>query len=212
MNLAYYSRANNAYDNNNKKIYKSMEEKFHSECEELAMKLMIRRPNHQYELSDFLDSYLVKMKKKQITPRHALEKYVLEVAYGKGKMNAKFRTKYGARPEAKLARLEKIRAYMNNPNNHFNYDNINDPDYYDLSAANNYTNINWYTNSLNNRISKYRRLVNMSKMNKAARRIQTAVRTIQAKKAVTQQMSYLNNFRKLNQNDQRKILNLAFKI
>lgn len=49
-------------------------------------------------------------------------------------------------------------------------------------------------------------------MNKAARRIQTAVRTVQAKKPATRQMSFLNNFRRLNQNDQRKIMNLAFKI
>ena len=49
-------------------------------------------------------------------------------------------------------------------------------------------------------------------MNRAARRIQTAVRTVKAKKATTQQMSFLKNFRKLNQNDQRKIMKLAFKI
>ena len=49
-------------------------------------------------------------------------------------------------------------------------------------------------------------------MNRAARRIQTAVRNVKAKKAATQQMSFLNNFRKLNQNDQRKIMKLAFKI
>jgi hypothetical protein len=49
-------------------------------------------------------------------------------------------------------------------------------------------------------------------MNRAARRIQTAVRTAQAKKAATHQMSFLKNFRKLNQNDQRKIMKLAFKI
>ena len=49
-------------------------------------------------------------------------------------------------------------------------------------------------------------------MNRAARRIQTAVRTVKAKKAATQQMSFMNNFRKLNQNDQRKIMKLAFKI
>jgi hypothetical protein len=49
-------------------------------------------------------------------------------------------------------------------------------------------------------------------MNRAARRIQTAVRTVKAKKNATQQMSFLNNFRKLNQNDQRAIMKLAFKI
>jgi hypothetical protein len=49
-------------------------------------------------------------------------------------------------------------------------------------------------------------------MNRAARRIQTAVRTVQRKKAATQQMSYLPNFRKLNQTQQRNIMKLAFKI
>jgi len=49
-------------------------------------------------------------------------------------------------------------------------------------------------------------------INRAARRIQTAVRTVKAKKAATQQLSFLKNFRKLNQNDQRAILKLAFKI
>ena len=49
-------------------------------------------------------------------------------------------------------------------------------------------------------------------MNRAARRIQTSVRTVKAKKAATQQMSFLKNFRKLNQNDQRAIMKLAFKI
>jgi hypothetical protein len=49
-------------------------------------------------------------------------------------------------------------------------------------------------------------------MNRAARRIQTAVRTVKAKRAATQQMSFMKNFRKLNQNDQRAIMKLAFKI
>lgn len=49
-------------------------------------------------------------------------------------------------------------------------------------------------------------------MNRAARRIQTAVRTVQRKKAATQQMSFLNNFRKLNQTQQRNIMKRAFKI
>ena len=49
-------------------------------------------------------------------------------------------------------------------------------------------------------------------MNRAARRIQTAVRAAKAKKAATQQMSFLKNFRKLNQNYQRAIMKLAFKI
>ena len=49
-------------------------------------------------------------------------------------------------------------------------------------------------------------------MNRAARRIQAAFRTLQAKKAAAKQMSFLKNFRKLNQNDQRTIMKLAFKI
>jgi hypothetical protein len=49
-------------------------------------------------------------------------------------------------------------------------------------------------------------------MNRAAKRIQTAVRTVKAKKAAAQQMSFLKNFRKLNQNQQRAIMKLAFKI
>jgi hypothetical protein len=49
-------------------------------------------------------------------------------------------------------------------------------------------------------------------MNRAAKRIQTAVRTLKNKKAAAQQLSFLNNFRRLNQTDQRAILKLAFKI
>ena len=165
MNLAYFNRANKAYANNNNSTYESMEDEFQGECEELAVELMIRRPKPvQYDLFDFIDSYLGKIKKGNITPKRALEKYVLDVAYGKGKMDNKFRTKYAASDEAKLARLEKIRAYMNNPKNwsgnYFNYSNINDPNYYDLVAASNYTNINWYHESINGRIANYRRKVN----------------------------------------------------
>ena len=58
----------------------------------------------------------------------------------------------------------------------------------------------------------YKNALNYIRKNAAAKRIQTAIRTIKAKKAATQQMSFLNNFRKLNQNDQRKIMKLAFKI
>lgn len=162
MNLAYFNRANKAYENNNNKTFENMEDEFQGECEELAEELMIRRPKaDQYYLGDFVDRYLNKMKKGQITPKRALEKYVLEVAYGKGTMNGKYRTKYAATPEAKLARLERIKAYMQNPKNWSNnYGNINDPDYYDLSAASNYTNINWYHESINRRIANYRRRVN----------------------------------------------------
>jgi hypothetical protein len=78
-------------------------------------------------------------------------------------MDRKFRTKYGSAPEAKLARLENIRRKINSATNNFNWANVNDPDYYDLNAASNYTNIDWYTNSLNGRISNYRRRVNATR-------------------------------------------------
>ena len=59
---------------------------------------------------------------------------------------------------------------------------------------------------------KYRNALNYMRRIAAAKRIQTAFRTVKAKKTATQVLSHLPNFRRLNQNDQKKIMKLAFKI
>jgi len=59
---------------------------------------------------------------------------------------------------------------------------------------------------------RYRNALNYVRRTAAAKRVQTAVRTAKAKKNATRVLSHLPEFRRLNQNDQKKIMKLAFKI
>lgn len=160
MNNTFFNKVNS--NNMNEDKFLEMESNFTAACEDLAYALMIgtyKKP--VYDMSDFIDAYESKVKSGQYTLRKALEKYVLDVTYGKGVMNSKFNLKHNGSASNKLAKLLAVRNYINNPsrwpNGNFSWKNINDPDYYDLNAASNRTNINWYTNSLNNRIANYRR-------------------------------------------------------
>jgi hypothetical protein len=139
-----------------------LSDEFALACSELAQSLYLRYNDpERFDGVEFLSEYYPKVKNGTYTLKRAMEKYVLDVVYGKNTMNNKMRTKYNGSPNAKLNRLLKISAYISNPSNwrggHFNWANINDPDYYDMRAAENRSNINWYTNSLNGRIANYRR-------------------------------------------------------
>jgi hypothetical protein len=99
------------------------------------------------------------MKQAKYTVKQLMEKYVVHVLYN-GRLNNKFVYKYNAAPHNKLKRLENIATYMRSPhrwpNGNFSYRDINDPEYYDLGAAQNLSNINWYHNSIGNRINRLR--------------------------------------------------------
>lgn len=159
------NQLNNTNNNESRRanaILNESNDTFDNACEELAKELMIATwTKPQYDLSVFIDDYLPKVKSGQYTLRRALEKYVLDASYGKGKMNNKLNMKYNGSAANKYAKLVAIRNYINNPskwrNGSFNWANVNDPDYYDLGAAQNHTNIDWYTNSLNSRINYYKR-------------------------------------------------------
>jgi len=185
INVAFFNRANNAgqgYVRNNANYYSmrslyntnqlnntnnnesrranailnESNDTFEKACEELAEELMLETwTKPQYDLYVFMENYLPKVKSGQYTLRRALEKYVLDSSYGKGKMNNKFNMKYNGSAATKYAKLVAIRNYLNNGN--FNWAKVNDPDYYDLRAAQERTNIDWYTNSLNGRINYYKR-------------------------------------------------------
>ena len=163
-NMAFFNRANKAGAgeiNNGNSIYNNSSETFEDACKALSRQLMINnRPSTYFALGDFLDYYIPKVKSGQYTLRRAFEKYVLDQVYGKNAMNYKLNLKYNGSASNKLAKLLAIRKYINNPSNwrngNFNWGNVNDPDYYDLRAAENRSNINWYTNSLNGRIAYYR--------------------------------------------------------
>jgi hypothetical protein len=156
MNVAFFNRANT---NNN--TFNNASDKFETACKDLSAQLMLNNRRAYFDISVFLDDYFPKVKSGQYTLRRAFEKYVLDAVYGKNKMNAKFSMKYNGSASNKLAKLLAIRKYINNPSNwkngNFRWGNINDPDYYDLRAAENRSNINWYTNSLNGRIAYYTR-------------------------------------------------------
>lgn len=159
--LFWNSQKNNINNNEARRageLYDESSETFEEACKDLARALMLRTSRRTYySLGDFIDYYLPKVKSGQYTVRRAMEKYILDQVYGKGVMNAKFNLKYNGSAANKLARLTAIRNHINNPGSNFNWSNVNDPDYYDLSAAENRTNIDWYTNSLNGRIANYRR-------------------------------------------------------
>lgn len=166
-NLAFFNKAMKLYNNNKDEELEKLEDEFQGDCADIAEKLMINRPKsiEDYDLAVFLTDYYKKyvLTNKKYTIKQALEKFVLDTVYGKKKMNAKFNTKHFETAGYKLAKLKAIKNYLHNPKSNFSnftFDKLNDPDYYDLRAASNYTNINWYHNSLNNRINKYRRLKN----------------------------------------------------
>ena len=163
MRTLFWNYNTNKLNNTNKNqarranaILNKSNDTFEKACEELAEALMLETwTKTQYDLYVFMENYLPQVKSGQYTLRRALEKYVLDASYGKGKMNNKFNMKYNGSAATKYAKLVAIRNYLNNGN--FNWAKVNDPDYYDLLAAQNHNNINWYTNSLNNRINYYKR-------------------------------------------------------
>ena len=163
VNNAFFNRANKAGSgeiNNGNNIFNNSSETFQAACKALSRQLMLNNSRATFPLGDFLDYYIPKVKAGQYTLRRAFEKYVLDRVYGKNAMTAKLNMKYNGSASNKLAKLLAIRKYINNPSNwrngNFNWGNVNDPDYYDLRAAENRSNINWYTNSLNNRIAYYK--------------------------------------------------------
>jgi hypothetical protein len=162
MNRNFFNKADKYYENENDDKFEELEDEFQDECEEIAEELMIKRPKSakEYDLGEFLEIYDKYVKTDKYTLKQALEKFVLDTVYGENKMNAKFKTKHFGSAANKLAKLERIKNYVSQPRNYLNYDKLNDPDYYDLGAASNYTNIDWYYEGLNNRINKYRRLAN----------------------------------------------------
>lgn len=64
--------------------------------------------------------------------------------------------------------------------------------------------------------AEYNRYRNWKKeqfrLDRAAKRIQTAFRTLKTKKATSQLMSYVPNFRRLSEKDQRSIMKMAFRL
>ena len=168
LNKAFFNKYNNACNKNINSVIDSSDEEFQAACEEVAEHLMILSNGHsevdpeEFDISKFYDQFLVPgLKEGKYSINQLIEKYVVHTLY-RGRLNHKFTYKYNSSPSNKLARLQTIKNYLNNPKNwkngNFRFRNINDPDHYDLGAAEMVSNINWYTNSINNRISKYKKL------------------------------------------------------
>lgn len=157
MNLASLF---NVTINADKVKFEKMSKKFQEHCEQVARRLMIDTyAGKRYDLRVYLNEYLPRNNRSSLN--RSIERYVLDANYGKGVMNNKLKYKYNGSPLDKLKQLERIHKYITNytswKGGRFNWKNINDPDYYDLPAANRVSNMNWYTNTIGNRISNYRK-------------------------------------------------------
>jgi hypothetical protein len=166
FNKAFFNKVGKAMNNGNDDVIDQVEEEFGGECAELAEELLIMKNGYikarpdDFSVFEFYEEfYIPGMKHAKYTVKQLMEKYVVHVLYN-GRLNNKFLYKYNAAPHNKLKRLEKIATYMKSPNKwpngNFNYRDINDPEYYDLAAAQGLSNINWYHNSINNRINRLR--------------------------------------------------------
>ena len=162
MNKNFFNRAQKYLNSEEYEKFEDLEEEFQGECEEIAEDLLINRKRsaEEYDLEVFLEKYYETILTGKYTVEQALEKYVLDAVYGDKQMNRKFNMKHFGSAANKLAKLEYIKKYMNNPGNYIKYNRINDPDYYDIRSYSNYANLDGYYESLENRIHKYRRMIN----------------------------------------------------
>jgi hypothetical protein len=99
--------------------------------------------------------YYAPMVKGKFTWKMAMEKYVLDVIYGKNKMNNKMNFKYSLHPATKAEHLKKIKQNMDNHGNLITWSEVTDPDYYDLYELSKRTSMNGYYRALGERIKKY---------------------------------------------------------
>ena len=121
-----------------------------------------------FDLDTFCYDYLVKnlnnSNANSANIKLLVEKYILDTVYGKGRMDNKFNLKHKGTPAQKVAMLERINKQMHSPNNWgpngFNWNMLNDPDFYNMKGISWYGYENGYSESLNNRINKYKRQMN----------------------------------------------------
>lgn len=166
LNRAFFKKFANANEN----VTDDMYDEFADECVNIANSLMLMRGGYKkvnasiFDLGTFVRMYLMKNLNSSNNIKIILEKYIVDTVYGKGKMNAKFNAKHKSTPAQKLAKLEKIKQYINDPvvqsQPYFNWTKLNDPDFYDMKGLDNHGYTRLYAGSLNSRISKYRRMVN----------------------------------------------------
>lgn len=173
LNRNFFKRYVNVRDANNENSMMELYDQFAEECVEISRNLMLA-PSYNtpkmeiFDLDEFCYDYLVKnlnnSNANSSNIKLLLEKYILDTVYGKGRMNNKFNLKHKGTPAKKVAMLEKINKQMHSPNNWgpngFNWDMLNDPDYYNIKGISWYGYENGYAESLNGRINKYRRLAN----------------------------------------------------
>ena len=174
LNRNFFKRYVNVRDANNENRMMEFYDQFAEECVEIARKLMITEPGLKtpnmeiFDLDVFSYDYLVKNLNNSNANsgniKLLLEKYILDTVYGKGRMNNKFNMKHKGTPAQKVAMLQKISRQMTNPANWgprgFNWDNLNDPDFYNTKSIPWYGYENGYAESLNGRIAGYKRMMN----------------------------------------------------
>jgi hypothetical protein len=175
LNRNFFKRYVNVRDANNENRMMELYDEFAEECARIASEdLMItgpglNKPNmDMFDLDVFSYDYLVRNLNNSNANsgniKLLLEKYILDTVYGKGRMNNKFNMKHKGTPAQKVAMLQKISRQMTNPANWgprgFNWDNLNDPDFYNTKSIPWYGYENGYAESLNGRIAQYKRMMN----------------------------------------------------
>ena len=174
LNRNFFKRFANASNVNNENTAQELYDQFAEECAEIANKLMLMSGGYRkinmdmFDLDTFCYDYLVKnlnnSNANSANIKLLVEKYILDTVYGKGRMDNKFNLKHKGTPAQKVAMLERINKQMHSPNNWgpngFNWNMLNDPDFYNMKGISWYGYENGYSESLNNRINKYKRQMN----------------------------------------------------